>query len=44
MVISYIDVGKYIVMIILSANGRLEYDNNYKNFESIVKSFKYYGD
>lgn len=44
MAITYIDISKYIVMIVLSANNKTEFDNYYKTFEGIAKSFKYYGD
>jgi hypothetical protein len=42
--ISYIDLSKYIVMIVLTANDKINYDNNYQNFEHLVTSFKYFGD
>ena len=42
--VAYIDVYKYIVQIVLSANNKSEYDTNYNHFVSIVHSFEYYGD
>ena len=42
--IAYINITKYIIMIVFSANNKIAYDNEYKYFAAVVKSFKYYGD
>lgn len=42
--VSYIDISKYIVMIIYTANGLKAFIESYWYFSDIVKSFKYYGD
>lgn len=42
--VSYIDLSKYIVMIVFLAKDSKTYNDHYLDFSSLVQSFKYYGD